>query len=88
MGMILCIVFALVTMMALVQYQQKASRINAVIVQDEVPVRSGMTDTATKLFSLHAGTKVSVEEEREGYLKIRFSKDRIGWVKTTDAIVI
>ncbi len=87
-GMIFCVIFVLVTLMALVQYHQKASRINAVIVQNEVPVRSGTADTATKLFSLHAGTKVSVEDEREGYLKIRFSKDRVGWVKTMDALVI
>jgi len=87
-GMILCVVFVLVTMMALVQYQQKAFNINAVIVQEEVFVRSGTTDTATKLFSLHAGTKVRVEDQREGYLKIRFSKDRVGWVKTLDAEII
>ncbi len=87
-GIMLCVIFFLVTMMAMVQYQQKAFRPNAVIVQDEVSVRSGITDTSTKLFSLHAGTKVSVEEERQGYLKIRFSKDRVGWVKAADAIVI
>ncbi len=87
-GMILCVIFVLVTVMALVQYQQNASHINAVIVQDEVSIRSGTTDTATKLFSLHAGTKVRVEDQREGYLKIRFSKDRVGWVKTAEALVI
>ena len=78
----------MVTMMALVQYQQNAFNINAVIIEDEVFVRSGTTDTATKLFSLHAGTTVRVEDQREGYLKIRFSKDRIGWVKTAEALVI
>lgn len=87
-GMILCVILALMTLMALVQYMQKAYRIDAVIVREEVPVRSGTTDTATKLFSLHAGTEVSVEDEREGYLKIRFSKDRAGWVKTMDAVKI
>ncbi|MFA5903572.1 MAG: BatD family protein, partial [Desulfobacula sp.] len=87
-GMILCAVFVLITLMALVQYQQKAFRRAAVIIEDEVSVRSGTTDTSTKLFSLHAGTKVSVEDEREGYLKIWFSKDRIGWVKPLDAEII
>jgi tetratricopeptide (TPR) repeat protein len=87
-GMVLCVVFVLVTMMTAVLYYQRAFCPNAVMVQEEVSVRAGTTDTATILFSLHAGTKVRVEDRREGYLKIRFSKDRVGWVKTVDAIVI
>ena len=87
-GIVLCVIFALVTMMTAVLYYQKAFSPSAVIIQEEVAVRAGTTDTATLLFSLHAGTKVRVEDRREGYLKIRFSKDRIGWVKTADAAVI
>lgn len=87
-GMVLCTAFVLITMMTAVQYYQRAFCPNAVMVQEEVSVRAGTTDTATVLFSLHAGTKVRVEDRREGYLKIRFSKDRIGWVKTVDAAVI
>ena len=84
----MCTAFVLITMMTAVLYYQRAFCPKAVIVQEEVAVRAGTTDTATVLFSLHAGTKVRVEDRREGYLKIRFSKDRIGWVKTVDAIVI
>jgi hypothetical protein len=87
-GTVLCVTFILVTMMATVLYYQKAFSPSAVIVQEEVAVRAGTTDAATLLFSLHAGTKVRVEDQREGYLKIRFSKDRVGWVKTVDAAVI
>ena len=87
-GMVMCTAFVLITMMTAVLYYQRAFCPKAVIVQEEVAVRAGTTDTATVLFSLHAGTKVRVEDRREGYLKIRFSKDRIGWVKTVDAIVI
>jgi tetratricopeptide (TPR) repeat protein len=87
-GMVLCLVFVLVTLMTAILYYQRAFCPKAVIVQEEVAVRAGTTDTATVLFSLHAGTKVRVEDRREGYLKIRFSKDRVGWVKTVDAAVI
>jgi len=87
-GIVLCVIFVLVTLMAAVHYYQKAFFPNAVIVQEEVAVRAGTTDTATLLFSLHASTKVRVEDEREGYLKIWFSKDRVGWMKTADAAVI
>jgi hypothetical protein len=87
-GMVLCVVFVLVTMMTAVIYYQRTFCPKAIIVQEEVAVRAGTTDTATILFSLHAGTKVRVEDRRAGYLKIWFSKDRVGWVKTVDAAVI
>lgn len=87
-GIILCSIFVLVTVIAGVSYYKRSVHLNAVILQNEVAVRSGMTDTATKLFSLHAGTRVSVEEQRDGYLKIEFSKGKIGWVKATDAQII
>lgn len=52
----------------------------AVILPDEVSVRSGLTDDSTELFILHVGSKVRVEENRKEYVKIRFSDDKIGWV--------
>nr|NJM01083.1 tetratricopeptide repeat protein [Desulfobacula sp.] len=87
-GMALCAVFAVAAAMAVIQYSQHTVRVHAVLVREEVAVRSGMADTATELFSLHAGTRVRVEDQREGYLKVRFSKDRVGWVKKSDALVI
>lgn len=87
-GIILCSMFILVTAIACMNYYRQAVRLNAVIVQEEAIVRSGTAETSTKLFTLHAGTKVSVKEQRDGYLKIVFSKDKIGWVKTEEAIII
>jgi uncharacterized protein YgiM (DUF1202 family) len=59
-----------------------------VIVQDSAAVRSGTMETSTKLFELHAGTKVMVRAKKNGYLKIRLKKGRVGWVKPGDAKVI
>jgi len=87
-GIILFSVLILVTAIAFMNYYQTTADKAAVIVQEEVAVRSGMTDTATKLFDLHAGTKVSVEEIKDGYLKIQFSKGKIGWVRADQAIII
>lgn len=67
----------------------EATRIKrAVILPTEVAVRSGFSDTATQLFVLHAGTKVKVERQSEAYLLIRYTKDKIGWVKQGDAGII
>ena len=60
----------------------------AVIVQDSAAVRSGIVETSTKLFELHAGTKVMVWAKKNGYLKIRLKKGQVGWVKPGDAKVI
>jgi tetratricopeptide (TPR) repeat protein len=70
-----------------VTYYKQAFVRTAVIVASEASVRSGTTDSATVLFSLHAGTKVNVRQTMPGYVKIEFSKDRVGWV-TMDAIKI
>lgn len=61
---------------------------NAVILPAQVSVRSGFTDSATQLFVLHAGTKVRVERQSDDYLLIRYTEEKIGWVKTADAGII
>ncbi|NOX34216.1 MAG: hypothetical protein GXP56_10845 [Deltaproteobacteria bacterium] len=87
-GIILCSIFIFFTAITCINYYKGSFLKNAVIVAPQVSVRSGVTDTSTKLFSLHAGTRVKVEEKRDGYLKIMFSKNKIGWVKTKQAIII
>ncbi|RLB91132.1 MAG: hypothetical protein DRH26_08475 [Deltaproteobacteria bacterium] len=87
-GIILCSLLILVTAITCMNYYKDVAGKNAVIVQEEVAVRSGVTDTSTKLFDLHAGTRVSVEDIKDGYLKILFSKGRIGWVKADQVIII
>lgn len=69
-------------------YYHNYSNHFAVIISKETPVRSGNSKDATQLFLLHSGTKVQVEEAREDYLKIVFSRDKIGWVSRADAEVI
>jgi uncharacterized protein YgiM (DUF1202 family) len=51
-------------------------------------VRSGFTDSATQLFVLHAGTKVRVERQTDAYLLIRYTEDKIGWIKKSEAGII
>ncbi|MBF0377015.1 MAG: BatD family protein [Desulfamplus sp.] len=60
----------------------------AIVVSKEASVRSGNSKDATQLFILHSGTKVRVEEIKDNYLKIFFSKDKIGWVSVADAEII
>ena len=87
-GILIFSIFIFTSAIVSVNYYEHSIRLNAVIVAEEAVIRSGMTDTSTTLFSLHAGTKVRVMEQRARYLKIKFSKDKIGWIKTDDASII
>jgi tetratricopeptide (TPR) repeat protein len=87
-GIMVLSIFILFTSIVFVNYYKQAVKLNAVIVTKEAVIRSGMADTATQLFTLHAGTKIRVVEQKKGYLKIKFSKDKIGWVSTSQAAII
>jgi hypothetical protein len=60
-------------------------RPQAIILPASVSVRSGLASESTELFVLHAGTRVAVEKQTKGFFRIRFSKDKIGWIKDTSA---
>jgi SH3-like domain-containing protein len=67
----------------------EADRIrHGVILPAEVAVRSGFSESATELFILHAGTKVRVARESDTHLMVRYTKDKIGWVKKKDIGII
>ncbi|MFH0726111.1 MAG: hypothetical protein V2B19_07125 [Pseudomonadota bacterium] len=67
---------------------EQAFRPQAVILPNSVSVRSGQTPESTELFILHAGTKVAVKNQLNGFLKIRFSEDKIGWIPESVAGII
>jgi tetratricopeptide (TPR) repeat protein len=66
---------------ALFQQYEECAEPRAVVLVPEAAVRSGLSDEATALFTLHAGSVARVEEKRPGYARIRFGKDKIGWIK-------
>ncbi len=53
---------------------------NAVVLPEEVAVRSGLTQDSTSLFVLHAGTKVKIEKESQEHFRVFFAHGKIGWV--------
>jgi tetratricopeptide (TPR) repeat protein len=52
----------------------------AVILPEQVPVRSGLDSASTELFTLHAGARVAIVKTLKDHYQIRFSDDKIGWV--------
>jgi len=53
----------------------------AVVLAESLPVRSGRSDTATELFTLHAGAMVRLEAITDGYARLRLEDGKTGWAK-------
>jgi len=51
-----------------------------VVLAESISVKSGYSDPATELFVLHSGSRVSIEQAQKKFYRIRFGKDKIGWV--------
>jgi hypothetical protein len=62
---------------------EAAHHTRAIVLPPAVSVRSGLEPTSTQLFELHAGAKVKVVRQMQEHVKIRFAKDKIGWVPGT-----
>ena len=69
-------------------YYYRSTNTAAIILVDEAPVRSGLSDQATELFVLHAGTKVRVKREINGFYRIHFAEGKIGWLPKESVGVI
>jgi tetratricopeptide (TPR) repeat protein len=67
---------------ALFNYHESTRRRQAIVLPQQVSVRSGLEETSTELFVLHAGAKVIVVKKLDEHYQIRFSTDKIGWVKS------
>lgn len=67
---------------------EKTSNHEAVIIPDEVSVKSGASDKAPELFRLHSGASVIVEGRKEKYLLISNGDDKRGWVGSDEAAVV
>ncbi|MBF0413220.1 MAG: BatD family protein [Desulfamplus sp.] len=87
-GVAIFVVFLIAGCTSFYTYYSNYSNHFAVIISKEASIRSGNSKDATQLFILHSGTKVKVEEIKGNYLKIYFSKDKIGWVSSSDAEII
>jgi tetratricopeptide (TPR) repeat protein len=61
-------------------YYASAQRRIAIVLPSQIAVRSGLEESSTQLFLLHAGAKVMVVKELKAHFQIRFSDDKIGWV--------
>jgi hypothetical protein len=81
-GSILFIVTVVLFFVAKNKYELTVNSAEAVITSGSVTVNGSPDEKGTKLFILHEGTKVTVQQESEGWTEIRIANGNVGWVKT------
>ena len=52
----------------------------AVIVATSTPAREGPSERTTTHFEVHEGTAVRVEDEEDGFRRIKLANGLVGWV--------
>jgi tetratricopeptide (TPR) repeat protein len=57
----------------------------AIIFSNSVTVKSGPVDQSANLFVIHDGTKVTILENDNGWLRIGLANGNKGWIKQSDA---
>lgn len=60
----------------------------AIIIPDNVYVKSSPDDKSTNLFMLHTGTKIELKDQLQGWKKIRIPNGNEGWLKEQSLEVI
>jgi len=60
----------------------------AVIIPQEVNVRTGPSEEAVVHFKLHAGSEVSVKDERDGWFRVALPDGQQGWVGSETVEVV
>jgi uncharacterized protein YgiM (DUF1202 family) len=63
-------------------------RIEAVVMVQEVNVRSAPQDEATEIFTIHEGLKVRISNKRGDWYEIRLADGNEGWLPAKDVEII
>ena len=87
-GLVLTLPAVIFVFTAIYNYYEISHSRRAVILPKKISIRSGLSDHSTELFVLHAGTTVNIQKKQGDFLRISYSKDKIGWIKRSAVGVI
>jgi len=60
------------------------THITAIVTTQNTYIKSEPGGSGLKLFMLHGGAKVQVLDRNDGWMKIRFSAEKVGWIPEED----
>jgi len=76
-----CLIPAIIFILtAAFNYYEVNHQRRGIVLAEKVSIRSGLEETSTELFVLHAGARIEVVKQMKNHFQIRFSKDKIGWL--------
>ena len=75
-------------LMAYESFQYSRSTDTAIVFATNTYIKSEPDASSTDLFILHEGAKVRVINESNGWKKIRFGSNKIGWIRVEDIQMI
>lgn len=67
------------------KYHNKYVVSHAIITSEKAAAFSGTGENYEVLFTIHEGTKITIEEKREGWLKASLANGLTGWLKASNA---
>lgn len=70
------------------QKQNVEIRNKAIIFNTSVTIKSSPDPSGNDLFVLHEGTKVTVEDSVQDWLKIKITDGNKGWLKASDVVIL
>ncbi len=80
-GIVFSVAFVLLVSVSFFGNYVLAPESEGIIMRPTVSVISSPNDQGQKLFSLHEGSKVLILEDNAGWLKVQFTKTKVGWVE-------
>lgn len=75
------LLFVITTAFAWSERNMLVERSEAIIMNSAVSIKSSPDRSATELFVLHEGTKVTIGEAIEGWAEVRIADGRKGWIE-------
>ena len=69
-------------------YQLKYNTFQAIIFSSSVNVNSAPTEKSKNLFSLHSGTKVTILDRIDNWVKIKIEDGKDGWIQDSNCKIL
>ena len=87
-GVICFVISSFLLLSGRVQHQRLFDHKTAVIMEASAYIKSSPEEKSTNLFMLHAGTKIEIVDELQGWKKIRIANGNVGWISDKDVETI
>lgn len=67
---------------------ENETKLEAIVTEDRIVVKSAPGDTGTEVFTLHEGVKVEIQDRSNTWLRIRLADGKRGWLQESSVEVI